>query len=169
MIIGSVAMVSLTAAVICYFFFSIKNKINMKTSIKGISLIKQHEGLRLTAYQCSADVWTIGYGHTQGVRMGDTCTQEQADAWLLEDVERAEKAVRREGLELTQNQFDALVSFVFNVGETAFKSSTLLKKIKANPYDPSIASEFAKWKYAGGKVITGLANRRTKESNLYFA
>ncbi len=140
----------------------------MKISAKGFNFIRQHEGLRLKAYQCSADVWTIGYGHTQGVSMGDTCTREQAEQWIMEDIAWAEKAVNRQGLNINQNQFDALVSFVFNLGETAFKSSTLLKKIKANPNDPTIADEFAKWKYAGGKVVAGLAKRRKNESNLYF-
>lgn len=144
------------------------NRTTMKISAKGFNFIRQHEGLRLKAYQCSADVWTIGYGHTQGVSMGDTCTREQAEQWIMEDIARAEKAVNRQGLNINQNQFDALVSFVFNLGETAFKSSTLLKKIKANPNDPTIADEFAKWKYAGGKVVAGLAKRRKNESNLYF-
>ena len=167
-IVGTVAMVSLTAATICYIIFRFMNKTNMKISANGLSLIKQHEGLRLTAYQCNAGVWTIGYGHTKGVKEGDTCTQDQADAWLLEDVEHAESAVNSQGLTLTQNQFDALVSFVFNVGVSAFKKSTLLKKIKVNPNDPVIANEFAKWKYAGGNVVAGLVTRRNNESNLYF-
>lgn len=167
-IISSVAVVSLTAAAICYIIFNLMNRTSMKISARGLNLIKEHEGLRLTAYQCSADVWTIGYGHTQGVSMGDTCTQEQAEQWLMEDIAKAEKAVNRQGLAINQNQFDALVSFVFNLGETAFKSSTLLKKIKANPNDPTIADEFAKWKYAGGNVVAGLVTRRNNESNLYF-
>ncbi len=167
-ICSSIATISLTVAAICFIIFSFKNRTTMKLSENGLQLLKKHEGLRLTAYQCSANVWTIGYGHTRGVSMGDTCTEQQAEEWLLEDVAMAEKAVNKQGLKINQNQFDALVSFVFNLGEAAFKSSTLLKKIKANPNDPTIADEFAKWRYAGGSVISGLVTRRKNESNLYF-
>lgn len=166
--IGSVAAISITAAIICFIVFFIKNY-SMKISENGLNQIKKHEGLRLQAYKCSAGVWTIGYGHTEDVSEGDTCTEEDAEKWLLQDVKFAERAVNRQRLAINQHQFDALVSFVFNVGEGAFKTSTLLKKIKANPNDPSIADEFAKWRYAGGNVVAGLVTRRENESNLYFA
>lgn len=140
-----------------------------RTSQKGFDLIKLHEGYSGSAYKCSAGVWTLGYGHTASVKEGDTCTVAQAEQWLKEDVRMAENAVNAEGLKLTQNQFDALVSFTYNVGAAAFKSSTLLRKIKADPDDPAIAQEFARWTYAAGQQVAGLANRRQSESNLYFA
>lgn len=168
-IIGSVAAVSLTAAAICYLIFYFMRKTKFKISANGLALIKSFEGLRYTAYLCDGGVWTIGYGHTKGVKEGDTCTLTEANTWLLEDVATAEEAVNKEGLNINQNQFDALVSFVFNVGESAFKDSTLLKKIKEDPNDVSISDEFARWRYAQGKVLQGLVNRREKESNLYFA
>jgi len=141
----------------------------MKTSSKGIEAIAAHEGLRLKAYRCPAGVWTIGYGHTKGVRPGDVITKEKAVGFLREDVVDAENAVNRHLQNLTQNQFDALVSFVFNAGAGNFQKSTLLKKAKVNPDDTSIADEFAKWNKAGGTVLSGLARRRKDESNLYFS
>lgn len=140
-----------------------------RTSQKGLDLIKLHEGYSGSAYKCSAGVWTLGYGHTASVKEGDTCTVAQAEQWLKEDVRTAENAINAQGLELNQNQFDALVSFVYNVGAAAFKSSTLLKKIKADPDDPAIAQEFARWTYAAGQQVAGLANRRDNEAGLYFA
>ena len=169
MICSSVAVISITAAVITYLYFNYMNKKKMSISGDGLALIKRLEGLRYNAYQCSAGVWTIGYGHTKGVKEGDTCTLSQAGEWLLEDVAEAEDAVNSQHLNLKQNQFDALVSFVFNVGVKAFKDSTLLKKIKTNPNDPDISKEFANWKYAAGNVVKGLVNRRKEEINLYFA
>lgn len=141
----------------------------MKLSYKGRELLKRFEGLRLTAYQCSAGVWTIGYGHTKGVKEGDVITETEAESMLTEDVKDAESTVNWQGLEINQNQFDALVCFVFNVGSENFKKSTLLKLIKENPNDPKIESEFQKWVYAAGKVTAGLQNRRNAEAGLYFA
>lgn len=140
----------------------------MKTSTAGFNLIGDSEGLRLKAYQCTAGVWTIGYGHTKGVKPGDTCTVQQAINWLHEDVKEAERAVNSKGLQLNQNQFDTLVDFVFNLGDSKFSNSTLLKKIKANANDSTIADEFKKWVYSGGKVTPGLVTRREKEIELYF-
>ena len=169
LIIGSVAAVSLTAAAITYLYFTYMNKTKMSLSANGLALIKTLEGLRYNAYQCSAGVWTIGYGHTKGVKKGDTCTISEATQWLLEDVAEAENAVNSQRLNINQNQFDALVSFCFNVGVEAFKDSTLLKRIKANPNDTTISGEFAKWRFASGKEVAGLVNRRKEESKLYFA
>ncbi len=140
----------------------------MKLSQQGFSLIADSEGLRLKAYRCTAGVLTIGYGHTKGVKAGDTCTVQQAIDWLREDVKEAERAVNAKGLKISQNQFDALVDFVFNLGDDKFSSSTLLKKLKANPNDPVIAAEFKKWVYSGGKKTDGLVIRRQKEIELYF-
>ena len=140
----------------------------MRTSRKGIEFIKAHEGLRLDAYLCPAGVPTIGYGHTHGVKIGDRITAEQAERLLIGDLIVAETEVNRYGFDLTQNQFDALVSFVFNVGAGNFRSSTLLKRLKASPNDPDIANQFKRWVYGGGKVLPGLARRRNEESKLYF-
>lgn len=143
----------------------------MGISTKGLNLIKQFEGLRLTAYRCSAGVLTIGYGHTgSDVKEGLTITQAQAETLLKSDVKKFEIGVSAltAGIPLTQNQYDALVSFAYNVGLSAFESSTLLKKLRANPKDKTIADEFAKWNKAKGVVVAGLTNRRTQELQLYF-
>ncbi len=141
----------------------------MKASEKAYSLIRQFEGLRLTAYKCPAGVWTIGYGHTSGVVPGMVITKEQADEFLMRDIETTENIVRVECPGLRQYQFDALVSFVFNVGGGNFRKSTLLKKIKANPDDNSIMDEVLRWVYANGIVLSGLQKRRLAEMRLYFS
>ena len=140
----------------------------MKTSNKGIDLIKKYEGLRLNAYLDAVGVWTIGYGHTLNVKSTDVITKEQAECFLRQDVEFAEKEVNRHNLNINQNQFDALVSFVFNLGAGNFARSTLLRKIKSNPTDPTIRKEFERWIYAGGKILNGLVRRRKEEADLYF-
>ena len=136
----------------------------MKTSNKGIELVKQHEGFRARAYKCPADVWTIGYGHTRGVNNGAVITKEQGERFLRQDLQTAEQAVNSQGLVLNQNQFDALVSFVFNVGSGNFTRSTLLRKLKVNTNDPTISYEFSRWKHGGGKVLPGLVRRRKAEA-----
>lgn len=140
----------------------------MKTSDKGITLIKTFEGLVLTAYKCPAGIWTIGYGHTKDVKQGQTITASQAVEFLKQDLQVFEKAVNTQNLNLNQNQFDALVSFTYNVGSGNFQKSTLLKKAKLNVNDPTIANEFAKWNKGGGRVLPGLVKRRESESKLYF-
>ena len=141
----------------------------MKASEKAYSLIRQFEGLRLTAYKCPAGVCTIGYGHTSGVVLGMVITKEQAEEFLKQDIIVAEGIVNAECLNLRQCQFDALVSFVFNVGGDNFRKSTLLKKIKANPDDNSIMDEFLRWMYARGAVLPVLQKRRLAEMRLYFS
>jgi len=141
----------------------------MKTSQKGIELISLHEGLRLEAYQCPAGVRTIGYGHTKGVKQGDIISKEKAVEFLKEDLVDAENAINKHFKNISQNQFDALVSFVFNVGSGNFQSSTLLKKAKVNPNDKTIADEFAKWNKAKSVVLPGLTKRRKEEASLYFS
>lgn len=141
----------------------------MKISTKGIDLIKGFEGLRLEAYLCQAGIPTIGYGHTRGVKLGQTITQEQADSFLLEDIHEFELAIQRlVYASITQNQFDALVSFTFNVGIGNLKKSTLLKKLNAKDI-AGAANEFNKWIYAGGKKSKGLAKRRDKERLLFIS
>lgn len=141
----------------------------MTTSNIGIELIQRHEGLRLQAYKCPADVWTIGYGHTRTAKQGLVITPLQAQELLKEDLLTAENAVNNLHLNVNQVQFDALVSFVFNLGSGNFQRSTLLKKIKANANDPAISSEFAKWIRGGGRVLPGLVKRRREEAELYFS
>jgi lysozyme len=140
----------------------------MELSPAGIDLIKGFEGLQLKPYKCPAGVWTIGYGHTAGVKETSAAiTETQAVNYLKEDVQGAEDTVRRlVNVPLTQNQFDALVSFVFNIGETQFASSTMLTKLKGKDY-AGAAEEFDRWKFAGGKVLNGLVNRRAKEKQFF--
>ena len=140
----------------------------MTTSDAGIGLIKQFEGVRLTAYRDSVGVPTIGYGSTRGVKMGDVITQAEADTRLRQDLQSAEFAVNRlVKPALTQNQFDALVSFVFNLGGTALASSTLLKYLNNGKYAEA-AQEFPKWTHAGGAVLAGLIARRAAERALFL-
>ncbi|MDI3304656.1 MAG: lysozyme [Burkholderia multivorans] len=138
---------------------------NLQYSKTGQDLTEQFEGCRLVAYQDTRGVWTIGYGHTTGVHAGMTCTQAQAEQWLLEDIQYAVNAVKHYvTVALTQGEFDALVDFVFNVGVGNFAGSTLLRKLNAGDY-AGAAHEFERWDMAGGKHIAGLLRRRIAEEN----
>jgi lysozyme len=145
-----------------------------KLNKEGLDLIKQFEGLKLNAYLCSAGVPTIGYGtirykNGQKVKIGDVCTIEQAETYLANDVKTFElgvDAMCRD--DINQNQFNALVSFAYNLGLGSLKSSTLLKKVNSDPTDKSIKGEFGKWINANGKPIKGLVIRREIESQMYF-
>ena len=141
----------------------------MKTSPKGIALIKEFEGLRLKAYKCPGGVWTIGYGHTAGVKHGMVISERQAEEYLKADLIAFEKYLNGLGLALDQNQFDALISFIYNVGTGNFTSSTLLRKVRVNPQDNSIMDEFLSWVYSKGRVLPGLQQRRLAEMKLYFS
>lgn len=141
----------------------------MKTSPKGIALIKEFEGLRLKAYKCPGGVWTIGYGHTDGVRPGMVISERQAEDFLKAELIAFEKYLNDLRLAINQNQFDALISFIYNVGTDNFSSSTLLRKVKANPLDNSIMDEFLRWVYSKGRVLPGLQRRRLAEMKLYFS
>ena len=141
----------------------------MKASIDAYELIKQFEGLRLEAYLCPAGIWTIGYGHTSGVSPNSFITIQEADEYLHRDVATIEMQLNKLNLILRQCQWDAIVSFVFNVGIGNFKASTLLAKIRINPDDNSIMDEFLRWVYANGKVMRGLQKRRLTEMKLYFS
>jgi len=144
------------------------------TSDRGLALIKVSEGLETEAYpdpgnRITGDPWTIGYGHTQGVRRGDTCSEEQATAWLRADLEAAEGAVRRlVDVPLTRMQFDALVSFVFNVGATAFGNSTLLRLLNAGDA-AGAAGQFRRWNRGADGVLPGLVIRRAAERDLFLS
>ena len=140
----------------------------MIVGYKGLKLIKQYEGLRLKAYKCPAGVWTIGYGHTKGVKEGDVITERDADRLLSEDLTPVEQYLNANMAGLNQNQFDALASFCFNLGINNFVRSTLKKKIEAHASKSEITGEFLKWVNANGKVMAGLLKRRTAEANLYF-
>lgn len=140
----------------------------MKTSKNGINLIKTYEGCRLTAYKCPAGVWTIGYGHTGNVKQGDKITQLQAETLLAVDLQRFEYSVNRSVKKsITQNEFDALVSFTFNVGIGNFEKSTLLKLINMGQFELA-SKQFERWIYAGGKPLTGLKKRRLAEKTLFL-
>jgi lysozyme len=134
----------------------------------GLDLVKSFEGLKLRAYLCPAKVWTIGYGSTgPHVTPGKTITEAQAEQLIKDDLDRFEKAVTRlVTVPLTQNQYDALVSFAFNVGISALERSTLLKRVNAKLFDQAKA-EFAKWNRAGGKPLAGLTRRRAAEAALF--
>lgn len=142
----------------------------MKTSDKIKSMIKEWEGCRLKAYRCPAGVLTIGYGHTSGVKEGMQISRQEADRLFDEDIEAFERQVRPlvYGVDLTQNQYDSLVSLAYNIGVGALRKSTLLKKVKADPNDPTIRSAFMQWVRGGGKVLPGLVKRREREAAHYF-
>jgi lysozyme len=140
----------------------------MTYSKRGISLTEGFEGCRLVAYQDSKGVWTIGYGHTRGVFRGMTCTQQQAEAWLVQDIATAEYTVNRlVKIQLTQNEFDALVDFTFNAGAGNLAASTLLKRVNAGDI-AGAADEFHKWDHAGGVELSGLLRRRIAEQELFL-
>ena len=145
---------------------------NYKYSKDGLHLTEGFEGVRLTAYPDPAtggDPWTIGYGHTgPEVHSGMTITQEQAENYLAEDVKRAEADVNaRLNVEVTQNEFDALVDFAFNCGCGNLNNSTLLKKLNAGDYEGA-AQEFLKWDMAAGHHMAGLLRRRQAEELLFL-
>lgn len=147
-----------------------------KLSQKGLDLIKQFEGLSLTPYLCPANIVTIGYGNTyypngNKVKLTDPAiTQIVAESFLKHSLSTYEKAVDsfcRD--DISQSQFDALVSFAYNLGTGALQKSTLIKKVNANPKDLTIKDEFLKWNKANGRVLAGLTKRRQAEANLYFS
>jgi lysozyme len=143
------------------------------TGQKGLDLIKSFEGLRLDAYICPAGVPTIGYGTTkvngQSIKVPSTITESQANDYLKSDVKSFEQAVNSAvSVPVTQNQFDALVSFTYNLGPGNLRSSTLLKKLNARDY-AGAADEFPKWNKSGGKELAGLTRRRNAERDLFLS
>ena len=130
-------------------------------------MIKHFESCKLTAYQDSVGVWTIGWGHTAGVKKGDNWTQDEADDILLNDLEKFEGYVNQYvTVPVTQNQFDALVSWTFNLGPGNLKSSTMLIKLNEKNYD-EVPSQMKRWNKAGGKVLRGLERRRNAEAAMF--
>lgn len=140
----------------------------MRTSKKGIDLIKQFEGCKLYAYRDAVGKPTIGYGHTLGVKMGTTITQAQADKFLFSDIEPIEKFLDRLGLALPQNKYDALVSWIFNLGTGNFSTSTMRKYIIARRKDEEITDQMVKWHYANRVPLLGLMRRRCAEANMWL-
>lgn len=146
-----------------------------KTGTAGIELIKKFEGFMSKPYKCPAGIPTIGYGATfypdgKKVTMSDKAiTEAEGTALLASMLTKFEQYVDSYCIDtITQNQFDALVSFCYNLGPANLKASTLLKKVNLNPNDETIRAEFMKWTKAGGKTLKGLVTRRTAEADLYF-
>jgi lysozyme len=139
----------------------------MNISQEGLSLIKKFEGCELKAYRCPADVLTIGYGITKNVTEDMEITQQEADEMLNEEITEYEEYVNNMvKVPLEQNQFDALCSWVYNLGPTNLKKSTLLKLLNAGDYH-LIPSQIRRWNKAGGETLTGLIRRREAESFLF--
>ena len=137
-------------------------------SKNGLSLTESFESCAFSAYQDQRGVWTIGWGHTgAGAYSGATCTQEQADTWLQQDAQWAAGVVNKMvNIPLSQDEFDALVDFVFNCGSGKFISSTLLKDLNAGNLTAA-ADQFDQWDHSSGKVVAGLLRRRQAETNLF--
>ena len=141
----------------------------MKIGSKGLALIKHFEGCELEAYKCPAGVWTIGYGHIKGVQEGMTITEMQAEEMLQSELIEYEGYINDlVEVELNQNQFDAMVSWVYNLGGGNLRASTLLKVLNAGNY-AGVPEQMLRWNKAGGKVLEGLTRRRQAEADLFVA
>ena len=135
--------------------------------MEGLALIKKFEGCELKAYQCSAGVWTIGYGHTKDVVEGMEITQEQAEQMLVDELHEYESYINKYvTVALSQNQFDALVSWVYNLGPANLNASTMLKVLNSGEYE-DVPAQMKRWNKAGGKVLEGLIRRREAEACLF--
>lgn len=172
------AQVIATDKLLSIDFDAVKNMLgipeSMSVSNKGVDLICEFEGKRLVAYDDGVGVWTIGFGtikYPNGVRVkkGDTCTLDQAKEYMRHDLIEFEHTVNSSvKVPLNQNQFDALVSLAYNIGSSAFKSSTLVKKLNAGDYKGA-ADQFNVWVNAGGKRMQGLVSRRDREKLLFLS
>jgi lysozyme len=139
----------------------------MQTSEKGKEFIKHFEGCKLEAYQCSGDVWTIGCGHTRGVEEGDKISKKQADALLSADIEMVETHVQRLiTVDLDQSQWDAVVSWCFNLGCGNLRASTMLQVINSGELD-KVSEQIIRWDKVGKKAVAGLTRRRKAEADLF--
>ena len=133
-----------------------------------MSIIKRFEGLRLSAYKCPGDVWTIGYGHTKGVKPGDVITKEEAERLFENDIAIYRNAVDRAvNVEISAKQMDALTSLCYNIGIGAFTRSSLLRKLNGGD-KLAAAMEFPKWSKSGGRRLRGLLRRRMAEAELFL-
>jgi len=146
----------------------------MKVNAEGYALLKKFEGCVLKAYKCPAGVWTIGFGNTfyedgTKVKEGDVITQQRADElakYIVEQFATSIRAMIKQ--QLSENQFSACVSLAYNIGTGGFKKSSVLRKLNANPTDPTIADSFRLWNKGGGVILKGLVRRREAEIALYF-
>ena len=135
--------------------------------MEGLALIKKFEGCELEAYQCSAGVWTIGYGHTKGVNSGDRINQDEAEHLLQEELPEYEGYINdMVTVPLKQCEFDSLVAWVYNLGPTNLRESTLLKLLNAGDYH-SVPNQIKRWNKAGGQVLNGLVRRREAEAIMF--
>ena len=143
----------------------IRNK--MKISENGLELIKKFEGCETTAYQDSVGVWTIGFGHTKGVEEGQTCSIEDAESMLADEMDEYEGYINNMvKVDLQQHEFDALVAWVYNLGPTNLGESTMLKVLNGGQFD-RVPEEMNRWTRAGGKILEGLVRRRQAESLMF--
>ena len=143
----------------------IRNK--MKISENGLELIKKFEGCETTAYQDSVGVWTIGFGHTKGVEEGQTCSIEDAESMLADEMDEYEGYINNMvKVELQQHEFDALVAWVYNLGPTNLGESTMLKVLNGGQFD-RVPDEMNRWTRAGGEILEGLVRRRQAESLMF--
>ena len=139
----------------------------MKISSDGLELIKHFEGCETTAYQDSVGVWTIGYGHTKNVEEGQTCSIEDAETMLADEMDEYEGYINNMvKVDLEQHEFDALVAWVYNLGPTNLGESTMLKVLNGGQFD-RVHSEMKRWNRAGGQVLEGLVRRRTAEALMF--
>ena len=140
----------------------------MNISKEGLSLIKKFEGCELEAYLFPAGVWTIGYGHTKDVKEGDKINKEEADYLLQEEMIEYESYINDfVEVPLNQNQFDALCSWVYNLGPTNLKNSTMLRVLNEEKY-ADVPQEIKRWNKAGGEVLDGLIKRREAEAKMFL-
>ena len=143
----------------------IRNK--MKISEDGLELIKKFEGCETTAYQDSVGVWTIGFGHTKGVEEGQTCSIEDAESMLADEMDEYEGYINNMvKVDLQQHEFDALVAWVYNLGPTNLGESTMLKVLNGGQFD-RVPDEMNRWTRAGGEILEGLVRRRQAESSMF--
>ena len=139
----------------------------MKISEDGLELIKKFEGCETSAYQDSVGVWTIGFGHTKGVEEGQTCSIEDAEAMLADEMDESEGYINNMvKVELQQHEFDSLVAWVYNLGPTNLGESTMLKVLNGGQFD-RVPDEMNRWTRAGGKILEGLVRRRQAESLMF--
>lgn len=138
----------------------------MRSSDTLIEAIKGFEGFRAEAYKCPAGVWTIGYGHTAGVKKGQRVSQARAEELLRQDLRSAEASVNKLGVAKTQGQYDALVDITFNCGDMS--KSTLVRKIREGAGKDEITKEFMRWVHSDGKVLPGLIKRRKWDAERFY-
>ncbi len=172
-LIVAASATTVAVALALYFLYYLPNKKTMgtkKLSTKGAFFIKLKEGFESVAYKKDDGIWTIGYGHTLGVTQSMICTRAEADTWFLQDVAKCEASVNKQNLALSQNQFDALVSYAYNIGTGAFEKGTLLSLIKSGASEVEIRNWWTStWISTKGKVLPGLVTRRAEEADMFFA